>query len=177
MTAAGYLGVSESQLKSDLRSGRSLGQIADASPGKSSAGLIATLESVDKQRLAAVAAKRAQRITAEVDRRPGPGRSLSAAAARYLGVSRNELRGQERSGKSLAQIADATAGRSEAGLIETLVATRKAALTNAVGAGTITQAQASKVLPLLPSRIRARVEREPPAHPSPAHPSGVRPTG
>ncbi len=175
-SAASYLGVSQSQLKSELRSGKSLAQIANASADRSAAGLIAALESTDKQKLAAAAASLPQRITAEVDRRRGLGRSVSATAARYLGASSSEIRAQERSGKSLAQIADATAGRSEAGLIEALVATRKAALTNAVGAGTITQAQASKVLPLLPSRITARVEREPPAHPSRAHPSPAHPS-
>ena len=42
-TAATYLGVSESTLRSDLQSGKTLAAIANATPGKSAAGLIAAL--------------------------------------------------------------------------------------------------------------------------------------
>lgn len=51
----------------------------------------------------------------------GFGDELAAATA-YLGISADELRTQVESGKTLAQIADATSGKSANGLIDALVA-------------------------------------------------------
>jgi hypothetical protein len=171
VTAAGYLGSSPAQLRSELQSGKSLAQIADATSGKSEAGLIAALEAAGRERLSAAAAELPRLIAAEVDHAGGPtnahaggrlghghGRALTAAAS-YLGVSPAQLRSELRSGKTLAQIADATSGKSEAGLVEALVATRKAALASRVGAGKITQAQANAILPKLAVRVSAQVNR------------------
>jgi hypothetical protein len=44
------------------------------------------------------------------------------AAASYLGTTADALRAQLQSGKTLAQIADATSGKSAQGLIDALVA-------------------------------------------------------
>ena len=70
-----------------------------------------------------------------------------------------QLRAELRSGRTLAQVASATGGKSEAGLIEALVAAKKAALQASVRAGTITQAQANARLPKLLSSVTARVKR------------------
>jgi opacity protein-like surface antigen len=160
--AASYLGSTPAQLKSELSSGKSLAQIADATSGKSSQGLIGVLEAVDKQKLASAAASLQARITAKVDR-PGGGIGGGGGAARaassYLGVSVSQLRTEVRSGKTLAEIAKATAGKSEAGLIEALLAVRTTRLAKEVQAGAITQAQASARLPKLANRIAARVNR------------------
>jgi hypothetical protein len=165
--AASYLGSNPAQLKSELGSGESLAQIADATSGKSSQGLIGSLEAADKQKLASVAASLPARITAKVDR-PGGGIGGGGPAVRaasgYLGLSVSRLRSELRSGKTLAEIAKATTGKSEAGLIEALVAGRKARLDKEVQAGAITQAQASARLPKLASRIAARVNRVEHAH-------------
>ena len=150
--AAAYLGSSPAQLRSELRSGKSLAQIADATSGKSEAGLIAALEAAGKQKLAADAANLPSRITAEVDRiglptgrrgrarghglagrRVAGRRRALAAAAGYLGVSTAQLRGDLRSGQTLAHVANTTAGKSQAGLVQALVAARKAALGRARG--------------------------------------------
>jgi hypothetical protein len=72
-TAASYLGSSPAQLKLELQSGESLAEIANATAGKSEAGLIAVLEAAGKQRLANVAANLPARIKAKVDR-PGVGK-------------------------------------------------------------------------------------------------------
>jgi hypothetical protein len=69
-TAASYLGTSPAQLRSELSSGKSLAEIANATSGKSSQGLIEALEAADKRRLASVAARLQTRIAARVDR-PG----------------------------------------------------------------------------------------------------------
>jgi len=147
-TAAAYLGSSPAQLRTELQSGKSLAAIANATAGRSEAGLIAALEAARKARLAAVAATLPSLITAQVHRVGGPaarhgragarvagrGHALAAAAS-YLGVSAAQLRGELRSGHTLAQLAKASAGRSEAGLIEALVAARKAALVKGIRTG------------------------------------------
>jgi hypothetical protein len=51
-------------------------------------------------------------------------RSELGAAAGYLGVTRAALRKELRSGRTLAQIADTTSGKSAAGLVEALVQVR-----------------------------------------------------
>jgi hypothetical protein len=177
-TAAAYLGSSPAQLRSELRSGKSLAQIANATSGRSQAGLIAALEAAFKEKLAADAANLPSRITAEVDRvglptpRPGraSGRGLArgrhparghalSAAASYLGVSKAQLRGDLRSGHTLAHVANATAGKSQEGLVQALVAARKAALAAEVKAGTITSAHADAALPKLVKRETAAVNR------------------
>jgi energy-converting hydrogenase Eha subunit B len=172
-TAAGYLGTSPAQLRSELQAGKSLAAIADATPGKSEAGLIAALEAASKQRLAAAVANLPRLIAAEVDRVGGPaarheragarvagrGHALAAAAG-YLDLSTAKLRDELRSGHTLAQVAKATVGRSEAGLIEALVAARKAALATKVKAGKITPAEAASVpVPILIKRVTAEVNR------------------
>lgn len=171
-TAAAYLGLDAAQLRSELQSGKSLAQIADATPGKSSAGLIEALEAADRQKLAAVSAALPQRVAAQVNRAGGPRAgarrgdhgahrraSTLSAAAQYLGVSTAALRHELQSGTSLAHLAKASTGKTEAGLIEALVAARKAQLASLVSAGRLTQARANEILPRLAARLTARVNR------------------
>ena len=49
--AATYLGISQSTLQSDLQSGKTLAQIADATSGKSASGLIAALVTQEESEL------------------------------------------------------------------------------------------------------------------------------
>jgi hypothetical protein len=89
------------------------------------------------------------------DGRPfGLGRrdNLSLAAS-YLGISADSLFEQLRSGKSLAQIANATSGKSAAGLIDALVKDAQSGLAQAVKDGRITQDQANTVAAGLEARI------------------------
>jgi hypothetical protein len=170
--AASYLGSSPGQLRSELRSGKSLAAIANATGGRSSQGLIKALESADEQRLAKVAGSLQARITATVERPGGGlddarGSSTIQTASGYLGLSTRRLRGELRSGKTLAQIAAASGGKSEAGLIEALLAVRKARLEREVQAGAITQAQANARLPELEGRVASRVNRARHPHPVP----------
>ena len=57
------------------------------------------------------------------------------------------MKQQLRSGKSLGEIADGTAGKSRDGLLADLDAKAKTRIDAAVAAGTITQAQADELLP------------------------------
>jgi hypothetical protein len=174
--AAAYLGVSTSQLSAQLSTGKTLAQIADASEGKSAAGLTEALIAARKAQLSVVAAKLSQRVTAEVNRPGGPGRPAGASmrltalfsaparpgsvAADYLELSPARLQAQLRSGKTLAQVADATAGKSTAGLIDALVAARRSRLAAATAAGRLTQARQSKRLARLDKRMSALVQRQ-----------------
>ena len=65
------------------------------------------------------------------DRHGGPGGDLSAAAT-YLGIDTSTLFQDLRSGKTLAQIANATSGKSAAGLIDALVQAAKSRLGGSV---------------------------------------------
>ncbi len=148
-TAAAYLGTSTAELSRELRSGRSLAQIAGATgDGKSAQGLTAALEAAKKARLASTASRLSARVGNEVNRPGGPvggpesaaerlrllfatPRRLGQAAAAYLRTSAAALQAELRSGRTLAQIADATAGRSRAGLVGALVAAERRTPLNA----------------------------------------------
>jgi hypothetical protein len=182
--AAAYLAISPAQLTSELGSGKTLAQIADATAGKSAAGLTEALIAARTARLAAATAKLPQRVAAEVSRPGGPGsamlrpaRQQASGAARlaalfsaparagnvaagYLGVAPAHLKSQLGSGQTLAQIADATAGKSRTGLIEAIVAARRSKLASATAAGRLSQAREAKRLTGLDKRVSALVQRQ-----------------
>jgi hypothetical protein len=145
--AASYLGTTTASLTTQLQAGKTLAAIAGATTGKSVSGLVTALVAAEKTELAAavtagkltqaqadtISATLQQRFTDFVNGvRPagdghfghGPGPALDAAAT-YLGISQTSLFTQLKSGKTLAQIADATTGKSAAGLIAALVADAK----------------------------------------------------
>ncbi|HEX3519506.1 MAG TPA: hypothetical protein VHT29_10785 [Solirubrobacteraceae bacterium] len=166
-SAASYLGISQSQLESELRGGKTLAQIANATSGRSEAGLIEALIIARKARLSKSVASLPQRVSAEVNR-PLLGntakgstahRGIRATARGYLGLSAAQLRSELRSGMTLAQIADGTPGKSEAGLIEAIVAARTRRLNAAVAAGKLTTARESADISRLNTRVKALVNR------------------
>jgi hypothetical protein len=71
----------------------------------------------------------------------------------YLGLPADQVKQQLRSGKSLGEIADGTAGKSRDGLLADLDAKAKTRIDAAVAAGTITQAQADQLLPKVDAGI------------------------
>jgi hypothetical protein len=162
--AAGYLGISTERLEYELNSSGSLAQVAQAH-GKSTQGLIDSIVAARRARLAGVAARLPSRVGAEVD---GPARlpraavagSLRLAAAGYLGITASQLRDELRSGRTLARIADATPGKSSAGLRDALVVARKARLAQGVAAGKITQARAARAEQRLDKRMSALMQRK-----------------
>lgn len=80
------------------------------------------------------------------------------AAASYLGLPASTLRG-ELSGRSLAQIASSTPGKSLAGLEAALTAAARERIATAEAKGRITAAEAQRRLGRLPARIAALVQR------------------
>jgi len=158
--AAGYLGATPAQLRQQLVAGKSLAQIAAATPGKSATGLVEALVAAARAHAhdGKSTAKLQQRFTAAVYKVRR--HVLVHAAAGYLGLAPAQLHGELRSGRSLAQIASATPGKSAAALVQALTAARRAELAGKVRAGAITQARASQLAPRLASRIEARVRRQ-----------------
>ena len=85
-----------------------------------------------------------------------PGGSFTAAAT-YLGISQTQLFADIRSGKTLAQIANSTSGKSASGLIDAMVAAERTELDAAVKSGRITRAMADQIEPNLKARVAQMV--------------------
>jgi hypothetical protein len=174
-TAATYLGLNKDALRSDLRAGQTLSQIATAH-GKSVAGLEAALVGAVKTKLDArvaagkLTAAREQTVLARVqglvDRlvntqlkagRHGGRARLAKIAASYIGVTPKQLAAEVK-GSSLAAVATAH-GKTAQGLESALLAPLKQRLDKAVAAKRITSAQASARLAKATARIAAFVTK------------------
>ena len=94
----------------------------------------------------------------------GPGGDDFTAAATYLGVTETALSTQLQAGKTLAQVAAATSGKSAAGLIDALVAHETTELDAAVTAGRITKAQRDQMVTTLKARFTAMANGTRPPH-------------
>jgi hypothetical protein len=140
-TAATYLGLSTAELSRQLRGGKTLAQVAASSGGeKSTQGLTEALEAARRAKLAKLVGNLPKRVSAEVHRPGGPGggprlsararlralfshrRRLGDAVAAYLSATPAQLERELASGKTLAQLAAATPGKSAAGLVTAIVA-------------------------------------------------------
>lgn len=89
----------------------------------------------------------------------------AAVALQYLGISPATLRSERQAGRSLAQIAASTPGKSAAGLKTALLSAARARLARAASSGAITAAQEQQRLALLGSRVEAQLQRTgAPAH-------------
>jgi hypothetical protein len=78
----------------------------------------------------------------------------------YLGLPADQVKQQLRAGKSLGEIANATAGKSRDGLLADLDAKAKDRIQAAVAAGTITQAQADQLTPKVDDGIVKLVDHK-----------------
>ena len=86
-----------------------------------------------------------------------------APVAAYLGMTREQLRAELRSGKSLAQIAQAK-GKSVDGLVAAMLAPAKARLAKAVENGHLTKDRADAILARLTEGAKRLVQRVPVKH-------------
>ncbi|MDX6425274.1 MAG: hypothetical protein QOD52_679 [Gaiellaceae bacterium] len=190
--AATYLAIPQADLLTSLQSGKTLAQVAGATSGKTVAGLIDALVAAEKTELAAAvtagritqpqadqaAAGLTARVTAEANGTEpahgpggpggrghhGPGGDDFSAAATYLGLTETALATQLQGGKTLAQVADATSGKSASGLVDALVAHETTELDAAVKAGQITQTQRDALVSTLKARFTALANGTRPAH-------------
>ncbi len=190
--AATYLGTTPAALITELQAGKTLAQVADATSGKSASGLVDALVAAEKRELdAAVTAGRITQAQEDQivpmlkarfadlvnhtrpDHGPGPGLGHGhgaddlAAAATYLGLTPDALDAQLQTGKTLAQVADATSGKSAAGLVDALVAHETAELDAALKAGEITQAQHDQLVAGLKARVAEMANGTRPPGPPP----------
>ena len=168
--AANYIGITEAQLRTELGTDKSLTDVAIAH-GKTRDGLIAALTAAQQQNIATLVDQKG------IGARPNPangngpvpgfgrgpgGRNVSgdseAAAAAYLGTTEADLETKVRAGQTLAQIANATAGKSRDGLVNALVADATAKIDAAQKAGTITADQATQLKANLATRIAQVVD-------------------
>jgi hypothetical protein len=178
---ATYLGLTQAELRTQLRAGKSLTQIAQAQ-GKSVSGLQDVIYASAKKRLDQAVAR--GRLTAAQEQtvlaalkshlddivtrtgRPAHGAGaprFGAAAAKYLGLTEAQLHAELRSGKTLAQVATAQ-GKSVDGLKAAILADAKSRLDQAVSAGKLTAAQAKTILAALTSHVDRLVNRTGPPH-------------
>jgi hypothetical protein len=81
------------------------------------------------------------------------------AAATFLGITEAQLKERVRNGEKLAEIAQAE-GKTEAGLVNALVAAAKERLDEEVAEGDITAAQRTQILADLQTRIEEAVDGE-----------------
>lgn len=166
--AAAYLGVPRSVLRRDLASGETLAQVAAATPGRSEAGLVAALEAAGAKRLKSASAKLPAHIQnlihAHLRNSGARPERLRAVAQSYLGIDRSELSSQLRAGRSLAQIAAATPGKSANGLQEALLAAVTQRMRARLSSGAITRSTEEHRLATAQQRIAAMLQRTREAH-------------
>ena len=154
--AATYIGITEAQLRTELGTDKSLADVAIAAQQQN----IATL--VDQKGVGA-------RPNPANGYGPGPGFGRGpgdrnvigdsvAAAATYLGTTTADLETKMRAGQTLAQIANATAGKSRDGLLNALVTDATAKIDAAQKAGTITADQATQLKTNLSTRLGQLVD-------------------
>ena len=168
--AATYIGITEAQLRTELGTDKSLADVAIAH-GKTRDGLIAALVAAQQQNIATLVDQKGigARPNPANGYGPGPGfgrgpgdrnvigNSL-ATAATYLGTTAADLETKMRAGQTLAQIANATAGKSRDGLLNALVADATAKIDAAQKAGTITADQATQQKSNLSTRLAQLID-------------------
>ena len=168
--AATYIGITEAQLRTELGTDKSLADVAIAH-GKTRDGLIAALVAAQQQNIATLVDQKGigARPNPANGYGPGPGfgrgpgdrnvigNSL-ATAATYLGTTAADLETKMRAGQTLAQIANATAGKSRDGLLNALVADATAKIDAAQKAGTITADQATQQTSNLSTRLAQLID-------------------
>ncbi|HXD55392.1 MAG TPA: hypothetical protein VN618_11605, partial [Solirubrobacteraceae bacterium] len=98
---------------------------------------------------------------------------LREAIRSYLGIPRRQLLSQLRSGRTLAQIADATPGRSASGLREALISASRARLDTKVAAHVLSKRAQQHRIGRLETRITALLGRSHPGRGLHAHKGGA----
>ncbi len=166
--AATYIGITETELRTELGTDKSLADVAVAH-GKTRDGLIAALTAAQQRDIATLVDQKGIGARPNPANGPGPGfgrgpggRNVTgdseAAAATYLGTTEADLETKLRAGQTLAQIANATPGKNRDGLVNALVADATAKIDAAQKAGTITADQATQQKANLSTRIAQLVD-------------------
>lgn len=168
--AAEAIGISVDDLKSALKEGKTIAEVAEAN-GVDRQTVIDALVAAGNEQLDELRATLPERMAELVDRtlpergeghgrRGRLGHFDGEVAAQALGLTPDELREQLRSGKSLAEIAT-DQGVDRQTLIDTLVASATQKVNEAVENGKITQERADEIIANLPERIAKLIDRTP----------------
>ena len=169
--AADYLGLSRAELRAHLKSGESMGQVAQTMPGKSASGLIEALLAPRVNQVRALKLpprkerSRLQMLRTEIAGVVSEQRARRGdipTAADYLGLSESTLRTRLRAGATLAQIANSTKGHSSAVLVAKILSVKAARLRAALTARSITAAQEKSALAAMQKRVAHEVGHKPP---------------
>ena len=188
--SAKYLGFTLADLKTKLP-GTSLGAIADKTAGKSRAGLVADLQNTVNAAIdSALAANKITKDQSDKAKADAPGQiakfvdhvyeqrtpktttralkvtefvgDVFGAARDYLGIAQADLTKALREGKSLGDIANATAGKSKDGLIAQLTTAANAKIDKATTDGKITADQATALKSQVGAAVTMLVDRKGP---------------
>ena len=188
-SSAQYLGIADKDLRAKL-AGTTLAAVADATPGKDRAGLVAALNTagnadIDKalanKKITDDQAKQLRdglpaRVNEFVDRK-WPTRptavtpvanvkgflgDLLQAGQSYLGVPLAEIRTQMAAGKTLGDIANSTPNKSRDGLVAALTAAANARIDQAATQNKITADQANTLKTRVTAEITSFVDRKMP---------------
>lgn len=174
--AAEALGMTEDELKTELRAGKSIAQVAEAQ-GVDVQTVIDALVADGKERLADLEASLPDRVTELVNRtgwgdgdRGGRGHHARIrmmgleTAAEVIGISADDLRTALQDGSSVAEVAEANNVDVQK-VIDALVADATARIDQAVANGRIDSARADEMKANLVERITAHVNGEDPGPP------------
>ena len=188
--SAKYLGLTMADLKTKLP-GTSLGAIADKTAGKSRAGLVADLQNTVNAAIdSALAANKITKDQSDKAKAEAPGQiakfvdhvyeqrtpktttralkvtefvgDVFGAARDYLGIAQADLTKALRDGKSLGDIANATAGKSKDGLVAQLTTAANAKIDKAKTDGKITADQATALKSQVGAAVTMLVDRKAP---------------
>ena len=188
--SAKYLGFTLADLKTKLP-GTSLGAIADKTAGKSRAGLVADLQNTVNAAIdSALAANKITKDQSDKAKADAPGQiakfvdhvyeqrtpktttralkvtefvgDVFGAARDYLGIAQADLTKALREGKSLGDIANATAGKSKDGLVAELTTAANAKIDKAKTDGKITADQATALKSQVGAAVTMLVDRKGP---------------
>jgi hypothetical protein len=125
--------------------------------------------------LAAIAASKPDRTHEELLRRVA--QAFLAQSASYLGMTMEDLRAKL-PGTSLGALADATPGKSKAGLVQVLTRFANDAIDKAVADGRLTAGQAERAKAIVAAHVTKFVDHVyPKKEPRPAAPKVQRPAG
>jgi polyhydroxyalkanoate synthesis regulator phasin len=202
--SAKYLGMSEKDLHAKLP-GHTLGEVANGTPGHDRGGLITALNIAANDAIAKALAEKkitdeqakqlrdslATRIPEFVDHKwpdkttagNGIGRGLAGfagdlmkASRDYLGLSEKDLMTAMRSGKSLREIADTTAGKSGDGLVAAITKAANDRIDKAQAEAKLTADQAKAAKDKVAVEVKNFVDRKLPLRPAAGNPALKRPT-
>src|SRR5262245_4537301 len=177
-TAAATIGVSPEELRSEIRSGKTVAQVANdhgVDPSNVVNAIVAALsQKIDEKAAAGTvdairAAQVKQRLPDVANRfvneaKPRRGYRVREdavqAAAKEIGVSTTDLKDAHKNGKSIAQVAQ-DHGKSADDVVNAVVKAATADVDQAVKDGKLDSQKADQIKKNLPDRVKELVNREP----------------